>query len=83
MGGDCLNTWLRSVEGAACGRGCGAGAAPGLPGSPPKQPKVDFAAAKDHVAASSPPSPRIDSQERFEALGVHGDPGFCALYLGA
>jgi pyruvate/2-oxoglutarate dehydrogenase complex dihydrolipoamide dehydrogenase (E3) component len=71
MGGDCLNTGcvpskalLAAAKAAQAMRdGAGFGVAP-------VQPSVDFAAAKDHVAKVIAQIAPVDSQERFEGLGV-------------
>ena len=38
---------------------------------PGREPQVDFAAVKDHVRAVIDEIAPVDSQERFEGLGVH------------
>ena len=71
MGGDCLNygcvpskALLASAK-TAHGRGTGAEL-----GVAPVRAEVDFAAVKDHVAATIAAIAPHDSQERFEGLGV-------------
>lgn len=71
MGGDCLNagcvpskTLLAVAKTAHVMRQ----GAKGIPGT---NPDVDFAAIKDHIAATIAHIAPIDSQERFEGLGVH------------
>ncbi|MCE8535606.1 FAD-dependent oxidoreductase [Ruegeria pomeroyi] len=71
MGGDCLNygcvpskALIASAKAAhACMRGAGLGVAG-------QEPQVDFAAVKDHVAAVIAQIAPVDSQDRFEGLGV-------------
>jgi pyruvate/2-oxoglutarate dehydrogenase complex dihydrolipoamide dehydrogenase (E3) component len=71
MGGDCLNTGcvpskalLAAAKHAhAMTTGRRFGVAPAIP-------QIDFAAAKDHVAATIAAIAPHDSQERFEGLGV-------------
>ncbi|MCE8547486.1 FAD-dependent oxidoreductase [Ruegeria pomeroyi] len=71
MGGDCLNygcvpskALIASAKAAhACMRGAGLGVAR-------QEPQVDFAAVKDHVAAVIAQIAPVDSQDRFEGLGV-------------
>ena len=71
MGGDCLNygcvpskALLAAARQAQAMRG-GAGL-----GIAPVDPAVDYAAAKDHVARVIDTIAPVDSQERFEGLGV-------------
>ncbi len=71
MGGDCLNFGcVPSKALLAAGRSAAAFRAGAAFGVAPAEPRVDFAAAKDHVdrviAAIAP----HDSVERFEGLGV-------------
>lgn len=71
MGGDCLNYGCvpsKALLGAAkhahaMGQGAGFGVSPVIA-------QVDYAAAKDHVAAAIATIEPHDSQERFEGLGV-------------
>ena len=71
MGGDCLNHGcvpskaLIAVAEAAHAMGAG-----GAFGVAPVEPRVDFGAAKDHVARTIAAIAPHDSQERFEGLGV-------------
>lgn len=71
MGGDCLNYGcVPSKALLAAGHAAhamGAGAAMGIT---PVAPEVDYAAAKDHVMSVIDQIAPVDSQERFEALGV-------------
>jgi pyruvate/2-oxoglutarate dehydrogenase complex dihydrolipoamide dehydrogenase (E3) component len=71
MGGDCLNAGcvpskaLIAAAKAAHAQGTG-----GAMGVRPVVPQVDYAAAKDHVARVIAAIAPVDSQERFEGLGV-------------
>ncbi len=69
MGGDCLNTGCvpskALLAAAKMARGMGGGL--GVAGAVPQ---VDFAAVKDHVQAVIAAIAPVDSQARFEALGV-------------
>lgn len=70
MGGDCLNTGCvpsKALLAAAKAAAAARGGRFGVTG----QATVDFAAAKDHVAAAIAAIAPHDSQERFEGLGVH------------
>lgn len=71
MGGDCLNTGCvpskALIAAAAHAHAMTAGAAFGIA---PVAPQVDFAAVKDHVARTIAAIAPMDSQERFEGLGV-------------
>lgn len=71
MGGDCLNhgcvpskALLAAAKAAQAMR---AGAAFGIA---PVEPQIDFARVKDHVARVIETIAPVDSQERFEGLGV-------------
>lgn len=70
MGGDCLNTGCvpskALIAAAKHAHWMTSGAGFGVAPSPPQ---VDFAAVKDHVAATIAAIAPHDSQERFEALG--------------
>ncbi len=69
MGGDCLNAGCvpsKALLAAAKAAHAARGGRFGVTG----QPSVDFAAAKDHVAATIATIAPHDSQERFEGLGV-------------
>lgn len=69
MGGDCLNTGcVPSKALLAAGHAAQAMRAGG-PGVTGVEPTVDYAAAKDHVAAAIGAIAPHDSQERFEGLG--------------
>ncbi|SDJ14593.1 dihydrolipoyl dehydrogenase family protein [Lutimaribacter saemankumensis] len=71
MGGDCLNYGcVPSKALLAAGHAAHAMQAGGAMGVTPVAPDVDFAAAKDHVAAVIDTIKPVDSQERFEGLGV-------------
>ncbi|CUH67109.1 Mercuric reductase [Thalassovita gelatinovora] len=71
MGGDCLNYGcVPSKALLAAGHAAhamGAGAAMGIT---PVAPDIDYAAAKDHVLRVIEQIAPVDSQERFEGLGV-------------
>ncbi|THD85192.1 dihydrolipoamide dehydrogenase [Aliigemmobacter aestuarii] len=70
MGGDCLNTGCvpskALIAAAKHAHWMTSGAGFGVAPSPPQ---VDFAAVKDHVAATIASIAPHDSQERFETLG--------------
>ena len=72
MGGDCLNTGcvpskaLLATAKAAQAMRDGAGF-----GVRPVEPEVDFAASRDHVLRAIAQIAPVDSQARFEGLGVH------------
>lgn len=71
MGGDCLNAGcvpskaLIAAAKQAHGMRTGAGF-----GITPVEPEIDFAMVKDHVASVIAGIAPVDSQERFEGLGV-------------
>ncbi|MGB3278113.1 MAG: FAD-dependent oxidoreductase, partial [Pseudorhodobacter sp.] len=71
MGGDCLNAGcvpskaLFAAAKQAHGMRTGAGF-----GITPVEPEIDFAMVKDHVASVIAGIAPVDSQERFEGLGV-------------
>jgi pyruvate/2-oxoglutarate dehydrogenase complex dihydrolipoamide dehydrogenase (E3) component len=71
MGGDCLNHGCvpskALLAAAALAQARRKGAAMGVA---PVEPAVDFAAVKDHVARTIATIALVDSQERFEGLGV-------------
>ncbi|MDF0602570.1 FAD-dependent oxidoreductase [Psychromarinibacter sp. C21-152] len=71
MGGDCLNYGCvpskALIAAAKHAHAMGAGAPFGVT---PVTPQVDYAAAKDHVRAAIDTIAPVDSQERFEGLGV-------------
>jgi pyruvate/2-oxoglutarate dehydrogenase complex dihydrolipoamide dehydrogenase (E3) component len=71
MGGDCLNAGcVPSKALIAAAKHAHAMTTGGPFGVAPAQPQVDFAAVKDHVARVIATIAPIDSQERFEGLGV-------------
>ncbi|MCM2563244.1 FAD-dependent oxidoreductase [Lutimaribacter sp. EGI FJ00015] len=71
MGGDCLNYGcVPSKALLAAGQAAHAMQAGAAMGVTPVAPDVDFAAAKDHVQAVIDTIKPVDSQERFEELGV-------------
>jgi pyruvate/2-oxoglutarate dehydrogenase complex dihydrolipoamide dehydrogenase (E3) component len=71
MGGDCLNYGcVPSKALLAAGHKAHATATAGF-GTPGHATEPDFAAAKDHVRAAIETIAPVDSQERFEGLGVH------------
>ena len=71
MGGDCLNTGcVPSKALIAAARHAHAMRAGGPFGVAPVEPEVDFAAVKDHVARVIAAIAPVDSQARFEGLGV-------------
>ncbi|THD76013.1 dihydrolipoamide dehydrogenase [Thalassobius vesicularis] len=71
MGGDCLNYGcVPSKALLAAGHAAHAMTAGAAMGITPVAPQVDYAAAKDHVAAVIARIAPVDSQERFEGLGV-------------
>lgn len=72
MGGDCLNAGcVPSKALIAAARHAHAMTTGGPFGIAPVTPQVDFAAVKDHVARVIATIAPVDSQERFEGLGVH------------
>ena len=72
MGGDCLNFGcVPSKALIAAGKHAHALETGGPFGITPVVPQVDYAAAKDHVAQVIETIAPVDSQERFECLGVH------------
>jgi pyruvate/2-oxoglutarate dehydrogenase complex dihydrolipoamide dehydrogenase (E3) component len=71
MGGDCLNAGcIPSKALIAAGKHAHAMTTGGAFGITPAVPQVDFAAVKDHVARVIATIAPVDSQERFEGLGV-------------
>lgn len=71
MGGDCLNFGcVPSKALIASGKAAYGQAHASAYGVADVTPKVDYAAAKDHVAAVIAQIEPVDSQERFEGLGV-------------
>jgi len=72
MGGDCLNFGcVPSKALLAAGQHAHAMTTGAPFGVRPVKPKIDYAAAKDHVRAVIDTIAPVDSQERFEGLGVH------------
>jgi pyruvate/2-oxoglutarate dehydrogenase complex dihydrolipoamide dehydrogenase (E3) component len=69
MGGDCLNAGCVPSKALLAAAARAAAMAGGL-GVAPAAAAVDFAAAKDHVAATIAAIAPHDSEERFEGLGV-------------
>ncbi len=71
MGGDCLNTGCvpskALIAAAKAAHAMRSGAALGIA---PVEPQIDFGAVKDHVARVIEAIAPVDSQERFEGLGV-------------
>jgi pyruvate/2-oxoglutarate dehydrogenase complex dihydrolipoamide dehydrogenase (E3) component len=71
MGGDCLNYGcVPSKSLIAAGKAAHAQANSAAFGVASVEPQVDYAAAKDHVRGVVDTIAPVDSQERFEALGV-------------
>lgn len=71
MGGDCLNSGcVPSKALIAAGKAAQAMRSGAAFGVAPVEPEVDFAAVKDHVARVIEAIAPVDSQERFEGLGV-------------
>ena len=71
MGGDCLNYGCVPSKALIAAAHHAHAFTTGAPfGVAPAEPQVDFAAAKDHVAATIAAIEPHDSQERFEGLGV-------------
>ena len=72
MGGDCLNTGcVPSKALLAAARAAQGMRDAGKYGLAPEAPKVDWAAVRRHVKGVIETIAPIDSQERFEGLGVH------------
>ncbi len=72
MGGDCLNYGcVPSKALLAAGKHAHDMTTGGPFGITPMPPQIDYAAAKDHVARVIETIAPVDSQERFEGLGVH------------
>jgi pyruvate/2-oxoglutarate dehydrogenase complex dihydrolipoamide dehydrogenase (E3) component len=72
MGGDCLNYGCVPSKALLSAAKHAHAMTTGAPfGVTPAQPKVDYAAAKDHVQKAIATIEPHDSQERFESLGVH------------
>jgi pyruvate/2-oxoglutarate dehydrogenase complex dihydrolipoamide dehydrogenase (E3) component len=72
MGGDCLNYGCVPSKSLIAAEKAAHGQSHTAPfGITPVTPQVDYAAAKDHVHRVIDRIAPIDSQERFEGLGVH------------
>ncbi len=72
MGGDCLNAGCVPSKALLAAAKAAQAMRSGAPfGIRPVEPEIDFAAVKDHVARTIAIIAPIDSQERFEGLGVH------------
>jgi pyruvate/2-oxoglutarate dehydrogenase complex dihydrolipoamide dehydrogenase (E3) component len=72
MGGDCLNAGCVPSKALIAAAKHAHAMTSGAPfGITPTTPQVDFAAVKDHVARTIATIAPVDSQERFEGLGVH------------
>ncbi|MBZ8118451.1 FAD-dependent oxidoreductase [Roseovarius sp. LXJ103] len=72
MGGDCLNYGCVPSKALIASGKAAYGQAHSAPyGVANVDPKVDYAAAKDHVADVIATIAPVDSQERFEGFGVH------------
>ncbi len=71
MGGDCLNAGCVPSKALIAAAKHAHAMTTGAPfGIMPVTPQIDFAAVKDHVARTIATIAPLDSQERFEALGV-------------
>jgi len=71
MGGDCLNAGcVPSKALLAAAKAAQAMRSGAVFGIAPVEPQIDFAAVKDHVARTIATIAPVDSQERFEGLGV-------------
>ena len=71
MGGDCLNAGCIPSKALIAAAKHAHAMTTGAPfGITPVTPKIDFAAVKDHVARVIETIAPLDSQERFEGLGV-------------
>ena len=72
MGGDCLNFGCVPSKALLSAAKQAHAMTTGAPyGVAPAKPKIDYAAAKDHVQHAIATIEPHDSQERFEGLGVH------------
>ncbi|WP_135447961.1 dihydrolipoyl dehydrogenase family protein [Tabrizicola caldifontis] len=69
MGGDCLNAGCVPSKALIAAARAAEGQRRGFPGVTGVDPRVDFGAVKDHVAAVIAQIAPVDSQERFEGLG--------------
>ena len=82
MGGDCLNVGcVPSKSLIAAAAAAHAQRAGGPFGIAPVTPQVDFAAVRQHVHGVIAAIAPHDSVERFEALGVDGDPRAGPVHL--
>jgi pyruvate/2-oxoglutarate dehydrogenase complex dihydrolipoamide dehydrogenase (E3) component len=70
MGGDCLNHGCVPSKALLAAAAAAQGARDASRFGITATPAIDFAAVKDHVAASIAHIAPVDSQERFEGLGV-------------
>lgn len=70
MGGDCLNSGCVPSKALIAVAKAAEAQRRGFRGVAAVEPMVDFRAAKDHVAAVIAQIAPVDSQERFEGLGV-------------
>ncbi len=69
MGGDCLNTGCVPSKALIAAAKAAEAQRRGFAGIASVEPKIDYAAVKDHVAAVIAEIAPVDSQERFEGLG--------------
>ncbi len=70
MGGDCLNAGCVPSKALLAAAHAAQAQRQGFAGVAPHPPAVDFAAVQDHIAATIAAIAPMDSQARFEALGV-------------
>jgi pyruvate/2-oxoglutarate dehydrogenase complex dihydrolipoamide dehydrogenase (E3) component len=70
MGGDCLNSGCVPSKALIAAAKAAEAQRRGFRGVAAVEPQVDFGAVKDHVAAVIAQIAPVDSQERFEGLGV-------------
>jgi pyruvate/2-oxoglutarate dehydrogenase complex dihydrolipoamide dehydrogenase (E3) component len=70
MGGDCLNAGCVPSKALIAAAKAAEAQRRGFRGVAAVEPVVDFGAVKDHVAAAIAQIAPVDSQERFEGLGV-------------
>ncbi|MFC3084794.1 dihydrolipoyl dehydrogenase family protein [Tabrizicola soli] len=69
MGGDCLNAGCVPSKALIAAARAAEAQRRGFPGIAPQDPRIDFAAVRDHVAAVIAGIAPMDSQARFEGLG--------------
>lgn len=69
MGGDCLNSGCVPSKALLAAAAAAEAQRRGFAGVAPQMPQVDFAAVKDHVAATIAAIAPHDGQDRFEAMG--------------